>query len=114
MYYFICCLRLVMEYLADNPIGKVSTASTTDVGRMLTSLPKRSAFVHSADTVGVIYTHDTLPTLPGNALYERAKAILEHTRDVYCRPKAEVERQFMQPAQASAPVQPVSRWEEVE
>ena len=25
MYYFICCLRLVMEYLADNPIGKATT-----------------------------------------------------------------------------------------
>ena len=114
MLHFVFCLRLLMRRLAENPIGKRTTASTADVARMLTQLPKRAAFVHSGDTVGVIYTHDTPILLPPVQLFERAKAILEHTRQVYCHPKAEVERLFMLPAQASASVQPVSRWEEIE
>ena len=113
-YHFIFHLRMVMQILAEEPIGKKSTASPADVAKMLTALPKRAAFVRSGETVGVIYTHDTMPALPKVELYERAKGILEHTRAVYCRPRAEVERLFLQPAQASAPAQPVSRWEEVE
>jgi hypothetical protein len=119
MYYFICCLRLVMQYLARNPIGKESTTSVTDVGRMLTQLPKRAAFVRSGDDVGVIYTHDTASPLDRRELFERAKYILEHTREVYCHPRAEVERLFLQNTGnagnfVNAQVQPVSRWEEVE
>jgi len=114
MYYFICCLRLVMQYLACNPIGKATGASSADVAKMLTALPKRAAFVHSGDTVGVIYTHDTMPKLGRIELFSRARDILEHTRMVYCHPKVEVERSFMQPAQPATSLQPVSRWEEVE
>jgi hypothetical protein len=114
MYHFIFHLRMVMFHLAAHPIGKATTTSTAEVAKMLTQLPKRAAFVRPADTVGVIYTHNTAPSLPRMELFNRAKAILEHTRLTYCHPKAEVEQTFMQPAQASAPVQPLSRWEEVE
>jgi hypothetical protein len=107
-YHFIFHLRVVMEALADDPIGKATATSTTDVARMLTHLPRRAAFVRSADTIGVIYTHNTIPALPGNMLYERALHVLQQTRATYCRPKAEVEQWFMPVnVQAQTPVQPV-------
>lgn len=116
MYYFICCLRLVMTYLARNPIGKATSATPTDVTRMLTQLPKRAAFVRSGDDAGVIYTHDTAPALHRIELFERAKYILEHTRQVYCHPRAEVEQLFIQPGGNQPPddIPPISRWEEIE
>jgi hypothetical protein len=92
---------------------------------MLTSLPKRAAFVRAAETVGVIYTHDTPPALPDGALYERVKDILMHTRQTYCHPRAEVERSMMHSnasstggfdtSKSSNPmVQPVNQWNEIE
>jgi hypothetical protein len=108
LYHFIFHLRMVMQLLAEQPIGKATAASTADVARMLTNLPRRAAFVRSADTIGVIYMHDAIPPLPSPMLYERAKGILKQTRATYCRPKAEVERWFMPvSAQAQASVQPV-------
>lgn len=113
-YHFLFHLRFVMQLLAEEPIGKATTTSTTDVARMLTNLPRRAAFVRSADTIGVIYTHDAIPPLPGNMLYERAKGILEQTRATYCRPKAEVEQWFMPVnVQPTGTVQPVKA-EEIE
>lgn len=113
LFHLVFHLRLVMQRLAEQPIGKATTLSHTDVGRMLTALPKRAAFVRSGDTVGVIYTHDTAPGLANWELYERAKDILEHTRIVYCHPREEVERLFMQPAHPQAGIQPVKA-EEIE
>ena len=108
MYHFVFHLRLVMQYLSENPIGKATTLSTAEVARILTSLPKRSAFVRSANTVGVVYTHNTAPGKTGNALYERIKGVLMQTRKTYCHPRNEVERWFMQVnSQAQTSVQPV-------
>jgi len=116
LYHFVFHLRMVMMKLAAEPIGKKTSSSPAAVAKMLTSLPKRAAFVRSGDTVGVIYTHDTQPPLPNHELYGRAKDILEHTRMVYCHPKAEVERSFSQNTgnAGTSNVQPVSRWEEIE
>ncbi len=127
-------IRVTMHYLAEHPLGKESVASTADVGKMLNQLPKRAAFVRSGNTVGIIYTHDTPPqngSLPDDMAYIR-----DHTRQVYCHPRAEVEqrfrgnaqsipstpkpvRQFVSPPTATAPVkqqQPpqLSGWEEAE
>jgi Type IV secretion-system coupling protein DNA-binding domain len=108
LYHFIFHLRFAMQVLAENPIGKATAASPTEVAKMLTNLPRRAAFVRSADTVGVIYTHNAIPPLPRDMLYTRISGILNQTRQIYCRPKAEVERWFMPvTAQAQAPVQPV-------
>jgi hypothetical protein len=116
LYHFIFHLRQLMAYLAANPIGKRTTLNPTDIGRMLANLPRRAAFVRSGDTMGVIYTHDTAPSLPREELYERAKAILLQTRQTYCHPRAEVEKLFMapKPAQPQAPMKPINRWEEIE
>ena len=115
LYHFLFHLRMVMFRLSRKPIGKATTTSTAEVAKMLTQLPKRAAFVRSGDTVGVIYTHDTGGSLPRRELYNRAVAILEHTRQTYCHPRAEVERLFTQPTQAQPQaLQPVSRWEVVE
>ncbi len=114
LYHFIFHLRMVMQYLAHKPLGKATNTSTADVAKMLTALPKRAAFVHTGDTVGVIYTHDTAPSLSGQALYERITGILAHTRQAYCRPRAEVERLFLPAAGSLQTEPPVSRWQEAE
>ena len=104
-----------MQRLAEEPIGKKTTATPAEVAKMLTALPKRAAFVRSADTVGVIYTHDTIPPPPRRPLYEQIVQVLNHTRAVYCRPREEVERSFLPvDAQLQAPIHPVNRWEEIE
>ncbi len=130
LYHFIFHLRMVMQRLADQPIGKTTAASTADVGRMLTSLPRRAAFVRSGDTVGVIFTHDT-PQLPSpREQAERAALVLAQTRTKYCHPRVEVEaalagQDTVKPPAPSqdkdqatesdnTPTPPPSRWEETE
>jgi Type IV secretion-system coupling protein DNA-binding domain len=113
LFHFIFHLRQVMQHLASNPIGKETNTSHTDVAKMLSALPKRAAFVRSADTVGVIYTHNTAPPLPPEELYKRTIDILNHTRQTYCHPREEVEKLFLQ-ATEQPKVPPVSGWEEAE
>lgn len=91
-YHFVFCLRQVMAYLAANPLGKVTQTTAAETGQMLTQLPKRAAFVRSADDVGVIFTHDTPSKLAGHNLAERQTTIRDQTRRTYCHPKADVER----------------------
>jgi TraM recognition site of TraD and TraG len=121
--HFLFHVRLVMRYLAAHPLGKETVASATEVGKMLNQLPRRCAWVRSGTQVGTIFTHDTPKgTVPAHGI----TFVRDHTRQVYCRPKAEVEKQFTgnaqpapQPAtqfKAPAPVEPppVSGWEEAE
>jgi hypothetical protein len=131
MYHFVFHLRLVMMRLAEQPIGKATVSSPAEVAKMLTALPNRAAFINSADTVGTIYTHDTIPALPREALDYQIMQVLTHTRTTYCRPKPEVEQELMpnmqppnEPPEASGgvfatkqpkqpPGQPSIRWEEI-
>lgn len=128
LYHFLFHLRMTMYALAEEPIGKKSQPSNTAVGQMLTNLPRRAAFVRSAETVGVIYTDDTPKPITNNELIKRIQAILLQTRKKYCHPRAEVERLFWLPGtnnqqgsgspdiqaannSSSMPSMPVSRWE---
>lgn len=86
MAHFLFHLRMTMEYLANEPIGKKSAPSTTVVGQMLTQLPHRAAFVRSGDTVGVIYTQHTPKNAPSSELRARVLAVQAHTRLTYCHP----------------------------
>src|SRR5262249_25087081 len=54
LYHFLFFLPMTMVHVADNPIGKKTTLSTTDVAQMLTQLPRRAAFVRSGEEIGVI------------------------------------------------------------
>ena len=76
------------------------------------------------DTVGTIYTFDTIPALPRQALDHQIMQVLNQTRGTYCKPRAEVEQQFREPPDESGgvgvknppqqpPDQPMSRWEEL-
>lgn len=129
MAHFLFHLRMTMTHLAREPIGKKSTPSATVVGQMLTQLPRRTAFVRSGDTVGVIYTHNTPKALSPNDLRSRIMAVQTHTRLTYCHPRVEIEQTLMgsptNTAQgatlpdahevqdkASVPPMPVSRWED--
>ena len=94
LYHLLFHLRLTMQQLALEPIGKPSPSSTTDVGRMLTNLPRRAAFVRSGQDIGVIYTHNTAPRLAGQAFTQRVQTIREQTRVKYCHPRQAVEQLF--------------------
>jgi len=109
LYHFLFHLRMIMFVLAEEPIGKKSNPSHAAVGQMLTNLPRRAAFVRSAETVGVIYTEDTPNRLQGGELVKRIQAILTQTRKKYGHPKAEIERMFTHPDDDTPPLP--SRWE---
>lgn len=123
LYHFLFHLRMTMAVLAETPIGKKSAPSSTAVGQMLTSLPRRAAFVRSAETVGVIYTEDTKNRLQGRELIARIQAILTQTRKKYSHPRAEVERLFTQVGTTDTKIpklearevtaSPLPRWEEL-
>jgi len=121
LYHFLFFLRETMTYLANNPIGKKSTLSATDVAHMLTQLPRRAAFVRSGEDVGVIYTDDTPPPVDSATFHERLRLIRDQTRQKYCRPVNEPEDTtldelddtMLRPAIRVEKPQ-VSRWEEVE
>lgn len=115
-YHFIFHLRMVMRYLAAHPIGKVTSATATDVAQMLTNLPKRAAFVRSGDDIGVIYTSATpAPVGPAEAGI-RLQTIRQQTRAKYCHPREDVEQAFLHdevlPLNHSEGVH-ISRWEQV-
>lgn len=118
-------LRLVMHYLAENPIGKQSASSGNGVAQMLIQLPSRAAFVKSDKAVGVIYTHDTPKQMSGDDLKGRLRFIQEQTRQMYCHPRQQIEHGFvdgMTPESAESgaverPLRhetPITRWEEVD
>ena len=109
LYHFLFHLRITMAVLAEEPIGKKSNPSHAAVGQMLTNLPRRAAFVRSAETVGVIYTEDTPNRLQERELVKRIQAILTQTRKKYGHPKAEIERMFTLPDDDTPPLP--SRWE---
>lgn len=93
-YHFIFYLRQTLEYLARNPIGKVSATTPAEVSRMLTQLPRRSAFVKSGEDIGVIYTFPTPPEVQGIDLSNRRLAIIHQTRQRYCNPKDALNQWF--------------------
>ncbi len=101
MYHFLFHLRELMQYLAAHPIEKKTTPSMSEVAQMLSMLPRRAAFIRSGDEMGVIYTDDSLPMVTGSALRERVERIRAQTRQRYCKPKAEVEKELMRQQQAT-------------
>ncbi len=118
-FHFIFHLRALMHFLAQNPLGKATTTPATAVAQMLTSLPRRAAFVRTGETVGVIYTSDTPEPLPPQLFKQRLEAIVQHTRTEYCRPRAEVEQEMLNPTPppnlphpSQPPQVPPTRWEE--
>jgi hypothetical protein len=119
--HFLFHLRMTMQTLAHEPIGKPKPANPAVVAHMLTQLPERAAFVKSGEDVRVVYTENTPPRATGEDFQARLRFIREQTRQTYCRPRAEVERTFATAAAeaADAPITlPTlrapgrSRWEE--
>lgn len=107
MLHCIFVIRAVMDWLANNPIGKESTASDKELGQILRSLPKRACAVRSGDDQGILFTLDNYPHVTDSELKQRIAAILERTHDTYCRPRHEVEA-----ARQPKPSMPQSRWEQ--
>ncbi len=99
-YHFLFYLRMTMLHLAQEPIGKKSAPSASVVGQMLTHLPRRTAFAKSGKDVGVIYTHNVPSRVTGAQFQERLRAIQAQTRRRYCRPKDQVDREFIESGRA--------------
>jgi len=117
LYHFLFHLRMTLQALAHEPIGKPKPATPAVVAQMLTQLPERAAFVKSGEAVRVVYTENTPPRATGEDFQARLRFIREQTRQTYCRPRAEVERTFATAAaEADASttlrVPGRSRWEE--
>ncbi len=91
--HFIFHLRRTMMHLSNRPIGKKTrtTVTTADIAQMLSSLPRRAAFVRSGQDVATIYTEDTPEMVAHTTLMERMARIKEQTREKYCRQKDEIE-----------------------
>jgi hypothetical protein len=112
MYHFLFHLRMTMAHLADNPLGKKSSQSASEVAAMLTQLPKRAAFVRSGEDVGVIYTADTPKLASADTIRKRFYLIRGQTRAKYCTPVELLNGLAPQPEMKNEP--PVMRWEEVQ
>lgn len=107
MFHCLFGLRQTMKYLSQNPIGKKSVLTVSDVASDLLRLPKRAAYVHSGSDVGVIYTDDNMPGVSGDELKYRLDYIRVNTRHNYCKK--------LEPTSPSAVKKmELSRWEEVE
>jgi hypothetical protein len=113
LYHFLFHLRATMKHLSENPLGKKSTLSATDVAHMLTQLPRRAAFVRSGEDVGVIYTENTASPVNNGELRKRLYLIRGQTRQKYCRPKDQSVEGSMPPNPPDSEP-PMPRWEEVE
>lgn len=117
-YFFIFCLRSVMYRLAAEPIGKATTTTMQDVGKMLSSLPRRAVFVRSGDDVGVIYTRDMPEQTRSGELNERLTFVRNQTRAKYCRSREDIEQALLVEEDEAAPTSriakdvPYSGWEE--
>jgi hypothetical protein len=95
--HFLFYLRQTMIHLAQNPLGKKSTLTTTAVGQMLIQLPDRAAFVKSGNEVGTIYTYDTPHRVSDTELKTRLAVVREHTRAKYCHPRESIEKAIAAP-----------------
>ncbi|HEY7348098.1 MAG TPA: hypothetical protein VH599_07230 [Ktedonobacterales bacterium] len=115
-YFFLYCLRSLMNQLAEEPIGKETRTKPADIAQMLSNLPKRAAFVRSGEDIGVIYTSATpAPVGPAEA-GTRLQTIRQQTRAKYCHPREDVEQALLHdevlPISHGEGV-PISRWEQV-
>ena len=93
--WFLHCLfhlRMTMAYLAEHPLGKATT-SNSNVAQLLSHLPERHAFVQASDGVWYMRTLDTPPTVDAENLNARLHFIREQTRQTYCHPRSQVERE---------------------
>ncbi|HEU5379953.1 MAG TPA: hypothetical protein VFV38_31410 [Ktedonobacteraceae bacterium] len=120
MYHFVFFLRKTMEYLAQNPVGKETSQTSSDIAQMLTHLPRGMVFVSSGQDVGEVNTpkpQKGIGVREGGAVRELMKDLQEQTRQRYARPRSEVEAR---PAASAAkdidvPSKPKpTEWEELE
>jgi hypothetical protein len=90
-FHFLFFLRRTMLRLADDPIGEKTVKTPAEIARMLTSLPRRTAFIRSGEDVATIFTEDTPEVVSEYLFNNRVERIREHTREKYCMSKDEDE-----------------------
>lgn len=94
LYHFLYTLRRVMVYLTLDPIGKTQGLSTSQVAQEIINLPRRHALVKIGGAVSEIMTFDTPRAVPASVLDRRRYLVVGQTRQKYCRPAADVEREI--------------------
>lgn len=93
LYHFLYHLYATILWVEQNPIGKKTTTSNTEVASMLTQLPPRAAFIRAGDEIGVVYTHDTEEPIDDDVVISIVKEMVrDQTRAMYCRAKADIEQ----------------------
>ena len=94
LFHFLFHLHRAIFILSGNPIGKRTrtTKTTADIAQMLNSLPRRAAFIRSGEDVATIFTEDTPEMVSPATLRQRVERIKAATRQKYCKPRSEVER----------------------
>jgi hypothetical protein len=113
--HFVFCLRQMMAYLAEHPIGKMTKGNSDAIASMLTALPVRIAFVRSGDDQGTIRTFDSPSGVQGLELNQRLRHIQRQTRETYCHPREEVEGRLRdKPAVQWMGSVPIEHFEEVD
>jgi len=111
LYHFLFFLRATIAHLAQEPIGKKSALSLTEIAHQMTQLPRRTALSRTGDQTMLIRTYDTPDALQGPALAERWAIIQAQTRQRYCRPRLEIEKAAMPNTE---PPQAPPAWEEIQ
>ena len=94
VYRFLYVLRRTMVHLAANPIEDEKEMAVGEVTQQIIQLPRRHALVRVGDMVTEITTLDTPASLAGDELQARRNGIIERTREKYCRPAKEVEKEI--------------------
>jgi hypothetical protein len=94
LYHFLYTLRRVMVYLVQDPIGEKQGLSNSQVAQEIMNLPRRHALVKIGNDVSEVMTFDT-PSAVAPAIFDRRRyMVVGQTRQKYCRPAAEVEREI--------------------
>lgn len=126
LWHFVFLLRKTMEYLADHPVGKETVQSSSEIAHLLTQLPRGMIFVRSGDDVGEVQTsklNKGFGTTDPRHFQELMQNLLEQTRQRYAKPRDQVELpqnntlekdSDREREEDQVPIQPQSRWEDIE
>jgi len=90
---FLYYLRRIMVILVENPIGEKKETGNSVVVQKLINLPRRHALVKVDDRINEVVTMDTHTHVSDSELDVRMRIIQKQTRERYCRPAREVERE---------------------
>ncbi len=126
LWHFIFLLRMTMKYLADHPVGQETVQTSSEIAHLLTQLPRGMIFIRSGDDVGEVQTSKLkkgVGTTDPRHFRELMQNLLEQTWQRYAKPRDQVELPQnntlekdtdKEREEDQVPIQPQSRWEDIE